>query len=249
MTPQTSTNKNRAIRNCTETSPQRAESWPATRLLALAFVPVHNAPNRIAPSRRHSYDWRMPARPKTSDDEIIAATRALLEARGRDGFTMAEIAEAVGVRTPSLFSRFASRAALLDRVELALWAALGEELAAAAGSARLRRKPLEALTAQGRAYRAFAKANPNGYALMFDPRASQTPAGAQIRAAALAPCLPAFTALVGEDKALAAARVLTPFLHGFVSMELSQAFRLGGGIDEAFETGLSSILGGLLSWR
>ena len=51
------------------------------------------------------------------------------------------------------------------------------------------------------------------------------------------------------DRALAAARVLTPFLHGFVSMELSQAFRLGGGIDEAFETGLEAILSGLLTWR
>jgi len=109
--------------------------------------------------------------------------------------------------------------------------------------------PLEGLAAQGRAYRAFAKANPNGYALMFDPRASQTAEGAAVRGAALAPCLPGFVALVGEDKALAAARVLTPFLHGFVSMELSQAFRLGGGIDAAFETGLDAILSGLLTWR
>jgi AcrR family transcriptional regulator len=191
----------------------------------------------------------MPARPKTSDTEIIDATRALLEAQGRDGFSMAEIADAVGVRTPSLFSRFASRAALLDRVELALWAALRRELEAAATPSRLIKKPLEGLAAQGRAYRAFAKANPNGYALMFDPRASQTAEGAAVRGAALAPCLPGFVALVGEDKALAAARVLTPFLHGFVSMELSQAFRLGGGIDAAFETGLDAILSGLLTWR
>ena len=191
----------------------------------------------------------MPARPKTSDDAIIEATRGLLESKGRDGFSMAEIAEAVGVRAPSLFSRFANRAELLDRVELALWAALAAELEAAAGVSRLQRKPLEGLAAQGRAYRHFAKANPNGYALMFDPRASQTAEGAAVRGAALAPTLPGFVALVGEDRALAAARVLTPFLHGFVSMELSQAFRLGGGIDEAFETGLEAILSGLLTWR
>jgi AcrR family transcriptional regulator len=191
----------------------------------------------------------MPARPKTSDDAIIEATRGLLESKGRDGFSMAEIAEAVGVRAPSLFSRFANRAELLDRVELALWAALAAELEAAAGVSRLQRRPLEGLAAQGRAYRRFAKANPNGYALMFDPRASQTAEGAAVRGAALAPTLPGFVALVGEDRALAAARVLTPFLHGFVSMELSQAFRLGGGIDEAFETGLEAILSGLLTWR
>ena len=42
---------------------------------------------------------------------------------------------------------------------------------------------------------------------------------------------------------------LTAWVHGFVSMELSQAFRLGGGIDAAFETGLDAILSGLLTWR
>jgi hypothetical protein len=63
--------------------------------------------------------------------------------------------------------------------------------------------------------------------------APHSKAGVDARAAALAPAWPAFAALTGEENALAAARVLTPFLHGFVSMELSNAFRLGGGLDAA----------------
>jgi hypothetical protein len=39
--------------------------------------------------------------------------------------------------------------------------------------------------------------------------------------------------------------VLVPFLHGFISMELANAFRLGGGLDAAFEKGVSTILRGL----
>jgi len=191
----------------------------------------------------------MPARPKTSDDEIIGATLALFERKGRDGFSMSEIAEAVGIRTPSLFGRFKNRAELLDKVELALWSGLAQELAGATKASEVAKRPVEALMAQARAYRAFAKANPNGYALMFDPRAAQSPAGAAARAAALAPCAPAFVALVGDDNALAAARVLTPFLHGFVSMELTQAFRLGGDVDQAFEIGVKSIIEGLALWR
>ncbi len=57
--------------------------------------------------------------------------------------------------------------------------------------------------------------------------------------------LPALAALAGEENAFAAARVLVPFLHGFVSMDLAGAFRLGGGLDEAFATGVAAILKGI----
>jgi hypothetical protein len=61
--------------------------------------------------------------------------------------------------------------------------------------------------------------------------------------------MPAFVALVGKDQAFAAARVLTPFLHGFVSMELAGAFRLGPDLDRAFTRGVGTILAGLASDR
>ena len=107
--------------------------------------------------------------------------------------------------------------------------------------------PIETLAAQARAYRSFAKAHPNAYALIHDANAERTEAGQQARLAALSPTLPAFTALAGESGALNAARTLVPFLHGFVSMELAGAFRLGGGLDEAFENGVATILAGLSS--
>lgn len=184
---------------------------------------------------------------KTTDAQIIAAAKKLVERQGRNGFSMKEIAEAVGVRAPSLYSRFVDRAQILARVEIEYWRQLETELARAADAA----DPVGALLAQARAYRAFAKANPEGYALMFDARAARTDEGTRARAHALAPTLPGFAALVGgqgggdSGRALLAARVLTPFLHGFVSMELGGAFRLGGGVDDAFEYGVTTILAGL----
>ena len=60
----------------------------------------------------------MPAHPKTTDTQIIQAARRLVEIEGRDGFSMNDVAAAVGIRAPSLYGRFKDRAGLLAAVEL-----------------------------------------------------------------------------------------------------------------------------------
>jgi AcrR family transcriptional regulator len=183
----------------------------------------------------------VPAIPKTSDEKIIRAARRLIEQRGKDRFSLNDVAKAVGIRAPSIYNRFADRAELVAAVELELW----RDLAAALAGATPAADPVDALKSQARAYRQFAKANPRGYPLMYESGAGDSPSGTAARSAGLAPTWAHFVALVGEQDALAAARVLTPFLHGFVSMELASAFRLGGGIDDAFERGVATILAGL----
>ena len=58
----------------------------------------------------------MSARPKTSDAGIRAVARRLLEEGGSDNLSMQAVAEAVGVRAPSLYKRFSSKADLLRAV-------------------------------------------------------------------------------------------------------------------------------------
>lgn len=183
----------------------------------------------------------MSARPKTSDNEIVEAARQLLERKGPDGFSMKEIADLVGIKAPSLYKRFKDRAELLDRVEITLWGKLRTVVEAAVNVPDAR----QALRAYAHAGRTFAKTHPNGYSLMMSERARHSEEGHAARAAAFAPCLPAFIALAGENDALLAGRVLVPFVHGFIDMELSQAFRFGGEIDEAFEHGVDTIIKGL----
>jgi len=154
---------------------------------------------------------------------------------------MNDVAESVGIRAPSLYGRFKDRAALLGAVELCVCADLARKL----GKLITDGDPVATLKAQAQAVRRFAKKSPNTYSLLFDIGSARTEEGASARAAAVAPLLPPLAALAGEDQAFAAARVLVPFVHGFISMELAHAFRLGGGLDAAFENGVSVVLRGV----
>lgn len=172
----------------------------------------------------------MPTPERTSVDEIVAAGREILEATGPAGLTMQAVATRVGVRAPSLYKRIRDRDALLAAVATASIEALTERLDAAGDD----------LTALAHAYRGFAHAHPEGFRLMFTAAA---PHDALDRSAA--PLIRAASALVGEDDALDAARLFTAWATGFLQMELSGAFRLGGDVDRAFEYGLRRLNAGL----
>jgi hypothetical protein len=55
--------------------------------------------------------------------------------------------------------------------------------------------------------------------------------------------------LVGPERALEAARLVTAFAHGFVSMEITGAFRLGGDVDQAFRYGVGVLVDALTDQR
>lgn len=178
----------------------------------------------------------MPAPERTSTDAIVAAGRAILEESGPAGVTMQAVATRVGVRAPSLYKRVRDRDALLTAVAEAAIDELGSRLAAA-GTASTAGTDLTSLA---EIYRAFAHEHPEGFRLMFTASA---PVDALHRASE--PVLRASAALVGEADALDAARLFTAWATGFLQMELSGAFRLGGDIGQAFDYGLRRLLAGL----
>jgi hypothetical protein len=99
------------------------------------------------------------------------------------------------------------------------------------------------------AFRAFAHAHPRTYELLFMNLPEGARASPERNAAAAAPVLSLATRLVGPTEALVAARLLTAFAHGFVSMELAGAFRLGGDVDEAFGYGVDVLVAGIVRRR
>jgi AcrR family transcriptional regulator len=183
----------------------------------------------------------VPTPARTSLDDIIAAARTILESDGLDGLTMQRVAEAVGVRPPSLYKRVRSRGDLVRLVIEDVARELGEVSGAAIGSGDARRD----LGALAHAVRGFAHAQPQAYGLLF----AAVPDAWRPQLTTLAPASEAVLStamgLAGPDLALEAARTIVSWAHGFVSMELAGGFQLGGDVDEAFAFGIDRLAAAL----
>lgn len=178
----------------------------------------------------------MPAHAQTSTAAVVAAGRRLLEERGTDALTMRDVADAVGVRAPSLYKRVRSRS---DLFRLVL-EDVTDELTAASEAAAASGDPGTDLRAIVTGYRAFAHAHPVTYALLSAPHAAD---GADERAQrSSAVLMRTVTALTGAKDALPAARTVVAWANGFIAMELAGAFRLGGDVERAWTFGLDRIL-------
>jgi AcrR family transcriptional regulator len=180
----------------------------------------------------------MPAHSQTSTDAIVAAGRHLLEQRGMDALTMRDVASAVGVRAPSLYKRVRDRS---DLVRLIL-EDVADELTSTLDAAASSGDPVTDARAMASAFRKFAHANPVTYTLMFAPPAVATPGATGRSVRSSATFLRIIAELVGQERALPAARMIVAWAHGFITMELAGAFRLGGDVEQAWDFGLNRIL-------
>ena len=182
----------------------------------------------------------MPTPAKTSREELALIARQLVETGGPDELTLGAVATAAGIKAPSLYKHFTDRAALLKAVEIGVL----RELEGYLRNWTRGDTPKSRLKAMARAYRRFGNDLPNRYRVIYSGNAFIDP---EIREACLVSSQPLFEELraagIAEERILPLSRTMVPFLHGFVLMEIGNAFNLGGDVEEAFETGLEVILG------
>lgn len=96
---------------------------------------------------------------------LVAATRALVEEKGPDLFSVSEASRAAGVSTAAPYRHFADRTEMLVAVALEGFAEMTQDFEAAVAG-RLAGSD-EAITALGLAYVHFAAANPGLFRMMF----------------------------------------------------------------------------------
>jgi AcrR family transcriptional regulator len=178
-------------------------------------------------------------------EHVVRAAAALADAEGIEALTMARVASALDVRSPSLYSHVDGLAGLRRGVALDAARRLGEAMAAAVSG----REGADGLRAIAQAYRAFALGHPGAYAtILTTPAEADDPEVYAVFAEQLPPIVAALTELgVDESEAIDVIRGMRSALHGFVSLEASGGFGLPGDLDRSFALMVDLLIDGVLA--
>jgi len=187
-------------------------------------------------------------------DRFVDAALRTLADHGAAELTVRRVAEAAESSTMGIYSRFGSRAGLLeavyDRGFTLLRAALDKAPNGAPndGPGGAGPEPVLALAAT---YRDFALANPALYALLFERPIADFDPPPDLRRAALERTLPLLTERVAKvvpaADPLRAAYLVWTAIHGMVSIELTHALRspLPGWFLDSREAGAQALADGV----
>ena len=178
--------------------------------------------------------------------DVIAAAATLADTDGLDSVTLARVAKALDMRSPSLYNHVAGLEGL--RRQMSMFAA-GELTTALRATTKDSRDPREALRSIAFAYRTFAHGHPGLYA-------SLSPAPDPEEDPELAEAFFGPVAVVGEwleppssddVNFIHRVRAFRSLLHGFITLELERGFGLPVDIDASFEfavdQGIDALLG------
>ena len=167
----------------------------------------------------------------TRRDEAVAAALLILEAEGEQALTMRRVADAVGVRAPSLYKHLSGRDELVAALQAEGLRAMGE----AFDTALRRRSPMTRLTALAEAYRDLAVRRPALYRLTTGRRLVRDllPAGLEDEVGGK------LVEAVGGDGDLA--RAAWAFAHGMADLEISGRFPAGADLDAAWRAGVRAL--------
>lgn len=176
---------------------------------------------------------------------VLDAAAALADAQGVESVTLARVASALGVASPSLYSHVDGLPALRRALALEASTRLGDAMRAALADA----EGVAALRATAHAYRGFAKAHPGLYATLHTTPGQAEDPEVYAAFAALLPDLASVLAGMGvaDEDAVPLIRTLRSALHGFVSLEASGGFGLPQDLDASFETLVDVLVAGMLA--
>lgn len=187
----------------------------------------------------------MPRAGLTSDVVVGEAAR-LIDQRGLAGLSLAELADNLGVKVPSLYKHVDGMPALRRAVMLAGKESFAEALAGAA----VGRSGAEAITAISVAYRSWALAHPGVYPMTMHAPIPGDERDAEISSSLVEVVYRVLAAygLEGDD-AVDAVRFLRASLHGFVALETGGGFALPVDLERSYLRLVDSVVTALSTWQ
>jgi AcrR family transcriptional regulator len=185
----------------------------------------------------------MPYPSQVNAESILEKAIDMLEADGLDNLSLGKLAAALGVKAPSLYRYYKSKADLLRTINIVTTRQLNTAMRK--GIAEAGDDPYEQIMGMARAYRHYATTYPVVYSLNYNNMQDDLrPDDDEIESLSH-PLEKVMARIVGEENALTALRGAWAMLHGFAMLENSQQFRRGGSLDEAFETAIRTYIAGL----
>jgi len=163
---------------------------------------------------------------------VVDAAVALADAEGLQAVTLARIAQALGVKSPSLYNHVDGRDALVRAIALRALAELTDALRRAATG----RAGVDALRAVAHAQLDYARAHPGRYAATVAAPGRGDAEHAAAADEAVSVLTAALSPLGREgDDAVHAIRALRSAVHGFAAIEAAGGFALAVDRDASFE--------------
>lgn len=171
-------------------------------------------------------------RPGLDEEVVLRTATELVDAEGLEALSLARLAEALGVRTPSLYNHVSG----LEGVRRGLALRGLRELTRRVARAAIGKNGEEGILAVADAYRSFAKEHPGLYAagLLRAPGPEEAELAAvsneliEILSAVLAPYD------LHGDELIHALRAFRSLAHGFVSLELASGFGIPVDLDTSY---------------
>lgn len=177
-------------------------------------------------------------------DEVIDVAVALLDAEGEGALGWNRLAQALGVKPPSLYNHLADAADLRRRVAIRGWQALAEAVRAATARTRTPETTLRAIAG---AYRDVARARPGLFAVATGTRLAPDDLEFRPVAAELMTLLAAPLEQLGvpPGRQVHAIRILRAAIHGFLELERAEVLMMDASLDQSFRLLLDVVIAGL----
>jgi len=173
---------------------------------------------------------------------VIDAAAELADAKGWHELTLANLAEVLRVRSPSLFNHVGGLADL--RRELKLRAL--RELGAVMGKAAIGKSRNRAVSALAHAYREFATGHPGLYLATIEASDAKDADLDVASDAVLEVCAAVLSGYeLGRRDLIHAIRAMRSLVHGFASIEASHGFGIPIDIDQSFDWAVDRFIEGL----